>query len=164
MALVWQLCVLGPAALNPAALHADSLLSTALLGAIMSASGYEDRVELTVDIHRFFARVGIVFDYRELAWLGFELGTDLSLFRLQHLPQLLAFCLANPDYHVVSSTAPGRLVNKYVPDCRSYRLAKGDKNPNLVLDPLVNPERALVDEEVICSALAMLNNPDTGDQ
>jgi hypothetical protein len=32
-----------------------------------------------------------------------------------------------------------------------------------VLNPLVSPERALVDEEVICSALTMLNNTDAGD-
>jgi len=73
----------------------------------MSASGYEDRVELMVDIHKFFTRVGIVADYRELAWLGFELGTYLSLFRLRHLPHLLAFCVANSDYHVVMFDSAG---------------------------------------------------------
>ena len=129
----------------------------------MSASGYEDRVELMVDINKYFRRVGMICDFRELAWLGFDMGIYLSIFSQHLVPQLLTFCRENPEYHVVTSISAGRWVNKYVPDCRCYKLAKGDKNPNLVLNPLVSPERALVDEEVICSAITMLNNTDTSD-
>ncbi len=129
----------------------------------MTASGSEDRVELMVDIHQYFRRVGMISDFRELAWLGFDMGIYLSIFPQHLAAQLLTFCRENPEYHVVTSVDPGRWVNKYVPDCRCYKLANGDKNPNLVLNPLVSPERALVDEEVICSALTMLNNTDAGD-
>ena len=129
----------------------------------MSASGHQDRIELMIDIHQYFRRVGMISDFRELAWLGFDMGIYLSIFSQHLTAQLLTFCRENPEYHVVTSVDPGRWVNKYVPDCRCYKLANGDKNPNLVLNPLVSPERALVDEEVICSALTMLNNTDAGD-
>ena len=98
----------------------------------MTASGSEDRVELMVDIHQYFRRVGMISDFRELAWLGFDMGIYLSIFPQHLAAQLLTFCRENPEYHVVTSVDPGRWVNKYVPDCRCYKLANGDKNPNRV--------------------------------
>ena len=130
----------------------------------MAASGYGDRVELIVDINEFWNRVGIIGDYYELQWLGFNLEPFPSVFRPEHIPEMLTFCRENPEYHVVTSITPGRLLNKYVPGRKVYKLAKGDQNPNLLLNPLVNPLRALVDEEVICAALAILGDVKAGNE
>jgi hypothetical protein len=130
----------------------------------MGASGYEDRVELMLDITEFYDRVGIIADDRELAWLGFNLDIFLLGFRPVHLPKLLDFCREHPEYHVASFVGPERLANKYVPGRNLYLLANGDRNPNLVLDTAANPNRALVNEEMICSALTMFSNTKTGRQ
>jgi len=130
----------------------------------MGASGYEDHVELVVDCIEFYERAGIIADDRELVWLGFELDIFLFAFRPEHVPQLLDFCREHPEYHIASFVGPERLANKFVPDRNLYMLANGDRNPNLVLDTAANLKRALVDEDMICSALTMLRNSNTGDQ
>jgi len=130
----------------------------------MGASGYGDRIELIVDISEFYRRVGLVAYYLELEWLGLVPNFCSGFFWGEDLPQLQQFCRGNPQYHIVSTTSPGRLVNKYVPGAKIYYLADGDRNPNLVLNPLVSPKRALVDEEVVCSALAIINNVETSDK
>lgn len=131
---------------------------------LMGALGHGSRIELIVNISEFFKRVGLICDYQEFDWLGLERGMSLTSFPPHLVGQLLDLCEQDPTYHLVSGTAPGRLVNKYVPNALSYQLAKGDKNPNLVLNAFIDPKRALVDEELICSALAIMNHVDTGDQ
>ena len=130
----------------------------------MGASGYGDRIELIVDICEFYERVGMVAPYTALERLGLATNLCFSFYWAEDLPQLLDFCRDNPEYHIISSDTPGRLVNRYLPGAKTYSLAKGDRNPNLVLNPLVNSKRALVHEEMICSALAIMNDIDTGDK
>ena len=130
----------------------------------MGASGYGSRIELIVNISEFFKRVGLICDYQEFEWLGLQRGISLTSFPPHLVEQLLNLCAQDPTYHIVSGTAPGRLVNKYVPNALSYQPANGDKNPDLVLNAFVDPKRALVDEEMMCSALAILHHVDTGDQ
>jgi hypothetical protein len=130
----------------------------------MGASGYGSRIELIVNISEFFKRVGLICDYQEFEWLGLQRGISLTSFPPHLVEQLLNLCAQDPTYHIVSGTAPGRLVNKYVPNALSYQPANGDKNPDLVLNAFVDPKRALVDEEMMCSALAILHHVDAGDQ
>lgn len=130
----------------------------------MSATGREDHIELIVDISEFIRRVGFVNSYLELEWLGFKIESYGGSFRARRLPELFAFCAENPEYHIMTYTDLGRIANKYVPDKDLYMLANGDKNPSLVLNHLIDPARALVAEETVCSALAVLNNVNTGDK
>ena len=130
----------------------------------MGATGREDHIELFVDMDEFYRRVDFVSSYLELEWLGFKTESFEGSFRARRLPELFAFCTANPEYHMMTYTDQGRIANKYVPGKKLYLLAKGDKNPCLVLNHLIDPSRALVTEEMICSALAMLNDVNTGDK
>ena len=130
----------------------------------MSATAREDHIELIVDISDFIRRVGFVNSYLELEWLGFKTESYGGSFRARRLPELVAFCAENPEYHIITYTDLGRIANKYVPDKDLYMLANGDKNPSLVLNHLIDPARTLVAEETVCSALAVLNNVNTGDK
>ena len=129
----------------------------------MSATAREDRIELIVDINIFFNRVGIVGHYEELEWLGFKVECFAGSFRSERVPELQRFCQENPEYHIVSYTGDGRYENKYVPGQVLYRLANGDRNPILVLNHLVDPKQALVAEEIVCAALAVLDDVKTSD-
>ena len=128
----------------------------------MGASGCGDRIELIVDICEFYRRVGLVASYLDLEWLGLQPNLCSDFFWSEDLPHLQQFCRENPEYHIVSSSSPGRLENRYVPGAQTYSIANGDRNPNLVLNPMVNPKWALVDEEVVCSALAILDKGVSG--
>ena len=130
----------------------------------MVATGREDHIELMVDFNKFYSRVGLVGSHLELEWLGFKTESYGGTFWARRLPELFAFCVANPDYHIITYTDLGRIANKYVPDKDLYLLAKGDKNPSLVLNHLIDPARALDTEEMICSALTMLSDIDADDK
>ena len=129
----------------------------------MSATAREDHIELLVDINEFFDRVGIVGNYLELEWLGFKIESFSGSFRSERLPDLQHFCHENLDYHIVTYTGKGRYENRYVPGNVIYRLANGDRNPCLVLNHLIDPNRALVAEKTVCAVLAMLNDVEAGD-
>ena len=129
----------------------------------MSASARENRIELIVDINIFYKRVGMVDNYYELEWLGFKTHYFSGSFEAESVPELLKFCQENLDYHIVSYTDHGRYENKYVPGHVLYRLANGDRDPTLVLNHLVDPNRVLIAEEVVCAALAVLHDVKTGD-
>ena len=51
----------------------------------------------------------------ELEWLGFYLNKVGGLFDDPPRAQLETFCEENPEYHIMTTTAPGLLVNQYVP-------------------------------------------------
>ena len=70
----------------------------------------------------------------------------------------------NSTYHIVTSLGEGRNINKYIPGQRVYSLARGDKNPCLMLSAFADPKRALVDEDMISAALAILNDGDDGSE
>ena len=128
----------------------------------MSATGREDHIELIVDMDEFCRRVGLVSSHVELEWLGFKMESFGGTLRARRLPELLAFCAENPEYHIMTYTDLGRIANKYVPDKDLYFLAKGDKNPCLVLNHLIDPARALAMERTICAALAVVDDVNTG--
>ena len=123
----------------------------------MGATRREDHIEVLFDIKQFYDRVGMVVTYMEVEWLDLPVVDIGGTFDEEHVPQLLQFCAENPEFHIVTCTGPWRLANKYVTGKRVYMLASGDQNPYLVLNSALDPNRALVAEEVICAALAILN-------
>ena len=124
----------------------------------MGASARKDKLDIMVSTPAFYDRTGIVSDYQEIEWLGFELDNLVGIFSQEDLPELLIFCKENPAYHIITCTAPGRLVNKYLPGHKCYRLASGDRNPNLVLNWCLDPMRPLIHEKLICEALTVLDD------
>jgi len=107
-----------------------------------------NHIELVVESDTFHKAVKIIVDPDELHWLGFDPFSQIGAFQQSDIPSLLDFCQQNPEYHVVTYTSDHRYVNRYVPDQRVYRLATGEKNPYLVYNPWIDPERHLIEEDV----------------
>jgi hypothetical protein len=124
----------------------------------MGATSKQDKMTLIVDGDEFYNRVGLVWDYYELEWLGFKPFDYNGNFDLDDLPQLLEFCQLNPDYHIVSGFKGGRKINKLVPDARCYWLANGDKDPTLIHNFLLDPNLPLIVEDAITAAAAVFRD------
>jgi hypothetical protein len=124
----------------------------------MGATSNKDKMTLIVDTNEFYDRVGLVWNYYELEWLGFKPFDYSGNFDLDDLPQLQEFCQLNPEYHIVSGFPGGRKINKFVPDARCYWIANGDKDPTLMLNFLLNPNLPLIMEDVITAATAVLRD------
>ena len=116
------------------------------------------RNEVTDDYNGFFRCTGLINDYREIEWLGFNLQNFCGLFYPRHLPDLTAFCAENEEYHIIS-VMPGHVYqNRCLEGASCYFLANGDKNPDLVLQPFLHKSVELFQEEVFEKALTMFGN------
>jgi len=85
------------------------------------------------DLHAFFKRVGRIWIYEELKFLGLEPQMISGEFWSDGVSNLTEFCKANPGYHIISSTE-GKVFNKFIPSSHFYFLADGDDNPDLMID------------------------------
>ncbi len=130
----------------------------------MGALAKENHIELFVSAEAFDQRVGMIRNYWELKWLGFELSNFAGMFTEDELPDLQGFIHENPEYHIVTNVSSGRYVNKYVPQNRLYFLANGDRNPCLVLNHLIDPMAPLIHEDMVRETLAVLKNIKNRDQ
>ena len=127
----------------------------------MGLKRHEPHWEVTDDLHSFYKRTGIIRYHVELEWLGLTTYSFSGIFDESHRTQLEEFCKANPEYHLITSTAPGLLVNQYIPARDNiYFLARGDKNPNLALDALLHKSAELFMEEGFAEAFAMISDVD----
>ena len=125
---------------------------------IMGAIANENKMTLLVDSREFKERVGLVWNYYELEWLGFKPFDYCGDFRPKELPQLQEFCRLNPEYQIVSGIGGGRKINKLIPNARSYWLANGDRDPSLMVNFLLNPNLPLIMEDVITAAAAVFRD------
>ena len=124
----------------------------------MGARSRVNKIELMVESDRFNRRVGLITIFYDLEWLGLS-GHDFSgLFRSCFIPQLIQFCKENPEYHILTSGGPGRLLNHLVEGKSFYMIGDGDKDPALVLNYLLDPQWPISYEDGISEALAELNN------
>ena len=117
------------------------------------------------DVHAFYLRVGIISVYEDLEWLGLETkGMFCGSITERQVHLLHEFCEKNPGYHIVTMTATGQMENRYVPGQGVYKLAEGDPNPHLVLNPFLHKSVDLFTEEVLDKARAMLAEIDGGNK
>ena len=87
------------------------------------------------DYHEFIRAVGLILNYQELTFLGFDPKVHVGSFGLEDLPQLEAFCAENPEYHIVSMGGGDYNYRNYIKrDCSLFFLADGDKNPKIVFE------------------------------
>ena len=128
----------------------------------MGAKANQGKVELMVKFGEYFRRVGAVKNFYELERLGLA-GQDFAgCFGTHLLPTLVAFIKENPQYHIVSSVGKDRFVNRISADANGYILARGDRDPGLELNFLLEPEWPLIYEEGMAAAIAELNNIKNG--
>ena len=106
----------------------------------------------------FVATVQVIHDYREIMWLDLEPRSAGAKFFADDIGTLQQFCRDNPTYHIVTCTGPHRLVNTYVPGCRVYYLAKGDKNPLLILNFPLTSDFELLNEDVESHVSTVMNH------
>jgi len=123
----------------------------------MVATANPNLIELYTDFVAFDERVGLILNYYSLEFLGLAGQGFSGCFGPNSSADLLEFCRANPEFHVVTCVAPGRYVNKYQDGGHLYFLGQGDRNPTLVLNHLISPEWQLINEDTISSALAELD-------
>jgi hypothetical protein len=121
----------------------------------MEASSKQYIKEVTDDYELFYERTGFIYDYQELESLGFEMFSFAGNFLPSSVPGLMTFCKKNPNYHIITTTDPGRYENCYVPGKRSYHLGNGDKNQNLVLNLCLHKSPELFAEETLAQAFAI---------
>jgi len=91
--------------------------------------------ESSLELRRFLKRVGKIWLYEELAFLGIEQEWPSGMFGPKRVHMLLEFCAKEPAYHIISCNNY-KIYNKYLPDANSYYLADGDTDVSLVLDLL----------------------------
>ena len=91
--------------------------------------------EGTDELGYFLKRVGRIWIYDELKFLGIEPECLTGRFSSQSQALLLDFCASDPTYHIISCQNL-RMYNKYIPDANGYYLADGDKDPALEYDVL----------------------------
>ena len=121
-------------------------------------------MELTDNVHSFFRRTGIIVNDDELEWLGLNLSCFTPIFGESEEHVIVDFCRNNPEYHIITMTYPGHMENRYVSSKRAYFLAKGDKNPNLALNPFVGENAELITEKVMDQALSIISDVNGGDK
>ena len=124
---------------------------------------HEPHWEVTDDLNGFYQKTGIIRFYTELEWLGLCSNNITGIFDNSNREQLETFCRENPEYHIMTSTAPGLVVNQYIPARDNiYFLAHGEKNPNLALDNLLHKSVELFMEEGFAEMLAMISDINGG--
>ena len=124
----------------------------------MGARAREHKIELFLNARVFNKRVGLVKNYYEIEWLGLTGHDFCGSFGRSCLPQLIQFCKDNPEYHIVSCDGPGRYINRLVAHQSFYMIGDGDKDPNLVLNSLLDPQWQVLYEDGVSSGLAEFDN------
>ena len=124
----------------------------------MSARARENKIELIVESEEFNRRVGLITNFYDIEWLGLSGHDFCGSFRCCFLPQLIQFCKDNPEYHILTSDGPGRLINRLVYGKDFYKIGDGDTDPALVLNYLLDPQWPILWEDGISYALAELDH------
>jgi hypothetical protein len=91
--------------------------------------------ETTEELAQFFRRVGQIWLYEELTFLGLDPDCPSGKYRLDRLHLLQEFCARETGYHIISCK-DYRIYNKLIPNAKSYYLADGDVDPNLMVNLL----------------------------
>lgn len=116
------------------------------------------RQTLITSLRDFNTRVGLIQNYQEIERLGLVPRSMEAMFFSRDVATILNFCTQNQEYHVVTCTDGYRLENRYIPGYSMYHLAKGDKDPGLVFNWRLNPNRHLEHEIFIDELEAVLSD------
>jgi len=109
---------------------------------------YPNNTEVLVSPEEFHRRVQKITDLHELAWYGLESTGLLGDLGPSQLKVMMSVCAEARGFHIVSYCKSFRTVNRFMDDAAFYYLARGDKDPYLTFNPWINPNAALLDEDV----------------
>ncbi len=89
-------------------------------------------MNIIYDYYEFESRVRPLSDL-DFALLDIVPDTQLGFFRRERYQELLEYCEANPDFHIISTLRDSLVrVNAPLEFAGFYMLGQGDKNPKLV--------------------------------
>jgi hypothetical protein len=91
--------------------------------------------EASRELQQFFKRVGQIWIFEELMFLGVEPERLTGRFRSKSVHLLQDFCAKEPGYHIISCQ-DYKIYNRYLAKANGYYLADGDNDPNLMVDLL----------------------------
>lgn len=94
-------------------------------------------------LHGYFEfrhRVGLLFDLKDSHGIDLEpCWGVLGLFEKHRLPELKTYIENHPEYHIISSLNNLMFLNQPIENCFGYFLGEGDKDPDLMYVPEVDP-------------------------
>ena len=114
----------------------------------MSAYTEESTDIVIDDMHIFNSRVGIIHFAIEFKQFGIEHDSVVAMYREDRIDELIKLCEEHPEYHILTITSDWEKTNRYLPGFGFYRIGKGDNNPNLVLNVLLNTTEELFMERM----------------
>ena len=94
-----------------------------------------------LDLFEFSRRVAKLADL-DFCGLDIKPCHPLGRFLPNRLEELVEYCRANPQYHIVSYLGDFLYVNRYIDNAHFYFLAEGDDDRHLVGVNRPNPEAA----------------------
>lgn len=84
--------------------------------------------------HDFIAQSGMLTSDVPFQAIAIVPCNHFGVFWPSRAPELLAFCRANSDYHIMSQLGPAVTLNRFTAGATMYFLAAGDANPHIIYD------------------------------
>ena len=126
--------------------------------------GTADIREIVIDDpQEFHRRVGVIVPSPRLKPLGLSPFSFSGAFNGSEVAELLEFCGEDPAYHIVSMPPSGWYVNRYIPGCNVYFLARGDAYPGMKSHLYLHKGLELFLEEGTQAALSIITKIDGSD-
>lgn len=92
-------------------------------------------MRILTNLGEFDREVGMIWDYYLLVDLGLPCGTSLvGDFYHEALPELLNLCEFQREFHIVTFTGGGLILNFCDHSGVKYKLADGNADPEIILD------------------------------
>ena len=92
------------------------------------------------NLKSFTDRAGPISCNRQLSELGLSPCGLLGEFTMPQASELLEFCNANSNYHIVTLLNPNVYLNRYTSAGRIFRLANGDSDKSIIFDARWSPD------------------------
>lgn len=89
---------------------------------------------LFTDYSQFIDHIGMLISSESFEPLTISPCTQFGHFDRKRVDDLLAFCLANPDFHIASRLNPNVVINRLALGAKTFYLASGDRDSHIIYD------------------------------
>ena len=94
-----------------------------------------------IDSYKEFNRLTDPLMFEDFSIQDITPDFQIGVFFPTRLPELIAYCNQNPDYHIISYLKSNQIqINKIVENAAFYRLGKGDCDPELTYIMKINSQ------------------------